>query len=277
MLRAARLLAAPAAILVACGCGQAGSSAVVEPPKLPAEDQPPKIVASAGDHHPGRPPGKPLAGEVVGIDPGHNGRNYSDPGFIDRLVWNGREREACDTTGTETDGGYSEARFNFDVAEDLAADLRAEGARVVLTRHTNHGVGPCITRRARIIDRAHADVAIDIHADGGPPGGHGFAILEPVADGRNDRVIGASRAFGHLLLHSYHRVTGMPVSNYDGRDGISRRDDLAGLNLTTVPKVLIESGNMRNAADAARLTSPAFQRRAARAFAAAIRVFLERG
>ena len=47
--------------------------------------------------------------------------------------------------------------------------------------------------------------------------------------------------------------TPMPVSTYDGVDGIQPRNDLAGLNLTTVPKVLIECGNMRNATDAALL------------------------
>ena len=216
----------------------------------------------------------PLSGKVVGIDPGHNGGNFTDPAYINHLIWNGREREACDTTGTETDGGYTEARFNFNVAIDLAADLRAEGARVVLTRRTNHGVGPCVTRRARIIDRARANVAIDIHADGGPPVGRGFAILEPVADRTNNRVIRSSKAFGRVLLEHYHGLTGMPLSTYDGSGGISPRADLAGLNLTTVPKVLIESGNMRNAADAARLVRPAFQRLAAKAFAEAITSFL---
>ncbi|HEX3736693.1 MAG TPA: hypothetical protein VHV53_04055, partial [Solirubrobacterales bacterium] len=71
--------------------------------------------------------GHPLAGKVVGIDPGHNGGNFSDPSFIDKPVWNGRETESCDTTGTETDGGYTEARFNFDVATYLRTDLRREG------------------------------------------------------------------------------------------------------------------------------------------------------
>jgi N-acetylmuramoyl-L-alanine amidase len=58
------------------------------------------------------------------------------------------------------------------------------------------------------------------------------------------------------------------VSDY-GVDGLAARDDLAGLNLTTVPKVLIEWGNMRNATDAALLSTAGFQRRAARALAAA--------
>ncbi len=222
-----------------------------------------------------RPPG-PLAGRVVGIDPGHNGRNYADPAFINHLIWNGREEETCDTTGTSTDGGYSEARFNWNVARYLSADLRAEGARVVLTRRSNDGVGPCVTTRSQIINRAHANVAIDIHADGGPPGGRGFAILEPVADGPNDRVIAASKAFGRVLRQRYLAVTHMPESTYDGVDGITYRDDLAGLNLTKVPKVLIECGNMRNATDAALLVRPSFQRLAAKAFAEAITRSLRR-
>jgi len=218
----------------------------------------------------------PLAGRVIGIDPGHNGRNWADPAFIDHLIWNGRESETCDTTGTATDGGYTEARFNFKVASYLAGDLRAEGARVVMTRTSNSGVGPCVTTRAVIIDRAHAGVAIDIHADGGPPGGRGFAILLPVADGVNGRVLGASVRFGKILRSRFAAVTRMPTSTYDGVNGLAYRSDLAGLNLTTVPKVLIECGNMRNATDAGMLVSSAFQRLAARAMAHAITLFLAR-
>ncbi len=217
---------------------------------------------------------RPLAGRVVGIDPGHNGRNYADPGFINRLIWNGREQETCDTTGTSTNGGYTEARFTFNVARYLTRDLRAEGAKVVLTRTSNSGVGPCVTTRAQILNRAHANVAIDIHGDGGPAGGRGFAILEPVADGPNNRVIGASERFGADLRRLYRAGTGMPVSTYDGTDGIAFRSDLAGLNLTTVPKVLIECGNMRNATDAALLVRSSFQQRVAAAFARAITLYL---
>jgi N-acetylmuramoyl-L-alanine amidase len=217
---------------------------------------------------------RPLAGMVVGIDPGHNGGNFSDPSFINAPVWNGREEEACDTTGTETDGGYTEALFNFNVASYLRALLIREGAKVVMTRRTNEGVGPCIDRRARILDKARADVAIDIHADGGPAGGRGVAILTPVADGPNDHVIASSKRFGRILLKRFTTVTGIPISNYDGSGGFSPRGDLAGLNLTTVPKVLIECVNMRNAADAARLVKPGFQRLAAKAMAEAITGFL---
>jgi N-acetylmuramoyl-L-alanine amidase len=66
----------------------------------------------------------------------------------------------------------------------------------------------------------------------------------------------------------------MKVSDYYGHDGYISRNDLAGLNLTTMPKVLIECGNMRNAADAKRLTSGRVQRAIAWALSRAIIRFL---
>jgi N-acetylmuramoyl-L-alanine amidase len=214
-----------------------------------------------------------LAGKVVGLDPGHNGLNYSDPS-VNSPVFNGTGDEPCDTTGTETASGYTESQFNFTVATYLLQDLESEGATVVMTRANNDGVGPCVTTRAAIINDAHADVSVDIHADGGPVDGRGFTVLEPVADGPNDGVIGASATFGSVLRDTFASDTAMPVSDYDSVDGIQPRNDLAGLNLTTVPKVLIECGNMQNGADATLLETPEFQQEAAFAMASAITQYL---
>ena len=221
-----------------------------------------------------RPAAAPLAGKIIGIDPGHNGLNYTSPAFLNRKIWNGREWEGCDTTGTRTAGGYTEARFAWNVATYLRADLVALGARVVLTRSGNHGLGPCVDQRARILDRAHANVSVDIHADYGPVSGRGFSILEPVADGPNDKVIKPSARFGRDIHAALLRGTRLPVSDYYGRDGYVSRDDLAGLNLTTMPKILVECGNMHNATDAALLVRPGVQRGIAAALAAAIVRFL---
>jgi len=220
------------------------------------------------------PPALPLAGRVVGIDPGHNGGNFSDPGFINQVIWNGQEDESCDTTGTETADGFTEASFNFDVATYLKADLVAAGATVVMTRQNNTGVGPCVTTRAQIINSAHADVAIDIHADGGPSSGRGFTVIEPIADGPNDGVITSSQQFGADVRAALLTGTSMPESDYYGTNGLINRDDLAGLNLTTVPKVLVECGNMPNPTDAGMLESPAFQQQLAQAFTTAIIAFV---
>jgi N-acetylmuramoyl-L-alanine amidase len=58
--------------------------------------------------------------------------------------------------------------------------------------------------------------------------------------------------------------------------GLGVRTDLGGLNPSAVPKVFIECGNMRRAADAARLTSPRFRQRVAVALAAGFTAFLNR-
>jgi N-acetylmuramoyl-L-alanine amidase len=273
--RASRAWLAVAACLAAAACGGtppappgAGEGSTAATPSPAAQWSP------AGD--PATPRARPLAGVTVGIDPGHNGRNGTDPSYIGQMIWNGRQSETCDTTGTQTAGGYTEAHFNFNVARYLRATLLAEGAHVVMTRANDHGVGPCVDRRARILDDAHAAVAIDIHADGGPTWGRGFTVLEPVADGPNDHVIRSSMRFGRDVRAAILARTPMGVSDYYGSNGIEFRDDLAGLNLTTVPKVLIESGNMTNAADAALLTSPRFQRELAAALNAAILAFLGR-
>jgi N-acetylmuramoyl-L-alanine amidase len=265
------ILGAAAVALAATACAGAGSSGssgsvASPPPAHPAASPsatPTPTVATL-----------PLAGKTVGIDPGHNGGNFTDPDAMARQIWNGVEWENCDTTGTTTDAGYTEAQFNFNVAQYLRADLLRDGARVVMTRTSNTGVGPCVNRRAEIINHAHADVAVDIHADGAVASGRGFTVLEPVADGPNDAVIAASQRFGDDVRQAMLAGTTMPVSNYEGSGAIMPRDDLAGLNLTTVPKVLIECGNMRNATDAALLVTARFQQQVASALTVAIVAFL---
>ncbi|HXJ26125.1 MAG TPA: N-acetylmuramoyl-L-alanine amidase [Streptosporangiaceae bacterium] len=259
----AALLAAVAAAATSCGT----ASAYADPPVTGGTHAPAAAAAAAATP-------LPLAGKTVGIDPGHNGRNYTDPSFLDRQVWNGRTPEDCDTTGTATDGGYTEALFNFRVAGYLRADLVRDGARVVMTRTSNNGIGPCVTQRAAVINASHADVAVDIHADGAPSWGRGFTVLEPVADGPNDGVIASSARLAADVRAAMIAGTAMPVSNYDGKDGTKLRDDLAGLNLTTVPKILIEVGNMKNPADAAMLTSAAFQQQVAAVLLRAIVTFM---
>jgi N-acetylmuramoyl-L-alanine amidase len=256
---------------VLAGLAAAGLAVVLLPSTGTSADVRPTQAAAAAAREARR---LPLAGKVVGIDPGHNGLNSTSPSFLARKVWNGREWEGCDTTGTRTASGYTEARFNWNVAVYLRADLIRMGARVVMTRHGNNGLGPCVDTRSRILNRAHANVSIDIHADGGPRSGRGFTVLEPVADGPNNKVIGSSRRFGRDVHAMMLSGTPMRISDYYGRDGYISRNDLAGLNLTMMAKVLVETGNMNNAADAALLVTPKVQRAIAAALAAAIARFL---
>jgi N-acetylmuramoyl-L-alanine amidase len=217
-----------------------------------------------------------VRGRTVAIDPGHNGGNYLHTSEINQLVDAGTLHKACDTTGTQTASGYTEAAFTLDVALRLARILRAAGSRVVLTRSTNTGWGPCITERAAIANRAGAAVAVSIHADGGPAWGRGFHVIYPPSlRGLTDDIAAASYRLALHVRRRFKALTGMPCSDYLGSgDGLVARSDLGGLNLSDVPKVFIESGNMRNARDAALLERPGFREREARALALALAGFL---
>lgn len=212
----------------------------------------------------------PAAGTTVHVDAGHNGANARNPTAINRQVdAGGGIRKACDTTGAQTtDGRLTEARFNLDVARRLERVLRARGARVLMTRRSNTGVGPCITERAAIGNREPADVAVSIHADGGPPGGRGFHVITPSRRGAGHPAIVAPSLRLARSLRRELRGTGVRRATYiAGGDGLDVRGDLGGLNLSRVPKAFVELGNMRNATDARRLQRPAHRQRLATALA----------
>lgn len=226
--------------------------------------------------------GKPLDGQVVVLDPGHNPGNRRHTEEINRQVDAGPLRKECDTTGTASNDGYPEASFTLDVARRARKVLSAQGAKVILTQDGDRPWGPCIDERARIGNEADADAAVSIHADGSASGNHGFHIIAPgsVRSGAADTraITGPSRELGERLKKHFASATSLPPANYiGGGSGLTVRKDLGGLNLSKVPKVFIECGNMRNAAEAAKLRSPEWRQHAAEGIAEGISAFLVNG
>src|SRR5450759_2124238 len=242
---------------------------VVIPPPVPAPSTAPVTTT---------PPSvapAPLAGRVVVIDPGHDGGNAAHARDIATQVDIGTGSKECDTVGAQTADGYPEHALNFDVAQRVRERLSAAGAQVVLTREDDTGWGPCITRRAGIGNAAQAAAAISIHADGGPSSGRGFHVILPAAvAGHNEAIVAPSRRLGQAVHSAFAAATGEPTADYLGSDGYSVRSDLGGLNLSTVPKVFLEMGNMDNATDAARLETSVYRDRLAAGIAAGITTFL---
>ncbi|MET9907334.1 N-acetylmuramoyl-L-alanine amidase [Streptomyces sp. NPDC006476] len=221
-----------------------------------------------------------LRGKVIVIDPGHNPGNFQHTAEINRKVNIGTNYKECDTTGTSTNAGYTEAQFTLDVSHRLKALLEKQGATVKLT-HDNGSPswGPCVDQRARIGNDAHADAAISIHADGAAAGDRGFHVILPgiVHAGAADTraIVAPSADLGERVAGNFVRVTGEPPSNYIGDGtGLVTRKDLGGLNLSTVPKVFIECGNMRDSKDAALLTSATWRQKAAQGISEGIVSFL---
>lgn len=220
----------------------------------------------------------PLAGRTIVIDPGHQLGNHNYPRRINRLVPAGGFEKPCNTTGTATNGGYPEATFAWQVALALKARLVDAGAQVVLTRHSNRPDrwGPCVDVRGRDGNTIDADLKISIHGDGSyTAGAHGFHVIAPT-----DRtpwthdIYRTSRRLA-LATRSALRGQGVPVANYiAGGDGLDFRSDLATLNLSDIPTVMVELGNMRNPRDAHRMTTASGRAAYVRGLAQGVRSYL---
>lgn len=193
-----------------------------------------------------------IAGKIVFLDPGHNGANDAS---ITRQVVNGRGgTKECQTTGTATDSGYPEHTFNWNTVLRIREQLNQMGVRTAMSRGNDDGLGPCVDQRAAMANALRPDAIVSIHADGGPPDGHGFHVnysTPPLNSAQAGPAVTFARTMRDQLLSA-----GMQPSTYLGSDGLYGRADLAGLNLAEYPSILIEMGNMKHPADAEMLTSP---------------------
>lgn len=213
--------------------------------------------------------------KVVVIDPGHNGQNNAHPEIITQQVPAGfGEMKDCNTTGTETRDGYTESLFNWKTALRLKEKLEARGITVVMTRSSNDGVGPCVNERAAIGNDNNADAVISIHGDGDLHDGvHGFYVMTAERNPASSSMAAESHRLAKDVRDGLVGDGSTP-SNSLGSDGLWQRSDLAGLNLSMRPTVMLEMGNMKSSTDANLMTSADGQDKFASGIAAGVIAFL---
>ncbi|MDQ7994164.1 MAG: N-acetylmuramoyl-L-alanine amidase, partial [Propionicimonas sp.] len=174
--------------------GVTASPTASSPSPAPASAPPTTTLptASAGPAASPTPGPLPLAGTVVVVDPGHNGRYRK--AFNTRAVPAGNGRtKACNSSGT-AGKGMSEHAYNWEQADALRTALRELGAEVVLTRDDDNGLGPCVNLRAKVANDAAADLLVSIHADGNlTRGARGFHVIVSTSMAGGPRLERASR------------------------------------------------------------------------------------
>ena len=172
----------------------------------------------------------------------------------------------CNTTGTATNGGYPEATFAWNVTTKLKAKLEKAGRHGAADPHLQPR-GPLGSRASTYAagpaTRSDADLKISIHGDGSTSSGaHGFHVIYPPS--RAPWTDDIAKPSKRLALVTKDALTGkgFSVANYiAGGDGLDARTDLGTLNLSDVPTVMVECGNMRDSGDAAVMTSATGQTR----------------
>lgn len=253
----------PVAVVLALAAGLTPSAAEAPAPSAP-------VVERAQP---------PLAGVRIALDPGHQLGNHRYPREINRLVPAGGFRKACNTTGTSTNAGFPEATFNWRVATRVKARLEKLGATVLMTRTSNRQDrwGPCVNVRGQFGERVRARLTVSLHGDGASASARGFHVIVPKSrrPWTSDIAVGSAR-LGRQLRAGLDRRS-IPRSTYIGRGtAMSVRSDLGTLNMSDVPIAMVEFGNMRNRADARRMTSASGREVYAAAIVSGVRGFLDR-
>jgi N-acetylmuramoyl-L-alanine amidase len=226
-----------------------------------------------------RDPALPLEGVVIALDPGHQLGN-SNPRFASNIAqtrFNGFITKGCNTTGTATNSRYPEATFNWEVARYLERRLTALGATVHKTREINSydAWGPCVWKRGTFGARVGADLLLSIHADGASSSGSGFYVMLPATiAGWTDDIAAPSRRMGKRFVDAMAEA-GAPRSTYIAGQTLVT-PEISTLNFSDVPAILVELGNMRNASDAARMTTREGRKRYADWLLAGVRAALRR-
>ncbi|MBT0565576.1 N-acetylmuramoyl-L-alanine amidase [Williamsia sp. CHRR-6] len=283
--RIAPALGALTSALLMLGAVSSPAAAVPAPP-APAAPAPAPSVSTPSATTPSAttPIRNALVGKTVFLDPGHQASAVGHS--LTRQVPDGRGgMKDCQTSGATGVNGATEHTVNWDVVQLIKAGLQSQGATVVLSRPDDVGWGGCVDERAAAANAAKADLAVSIHADStaltADPGKKGFHIIVPqlpVPDPTVSAVQGTTGRAAATQMRDSFKAAGFPTANYAGVvDGLQTRSDVAAVNLTKVPAVFIEMGNLANPTEAAQLASPTGQAKYAGAVLDGIVKFLLTG
>ena len=189
----------------------------------------------------------PLAGYVIGIDPGHqaHGNNEKEP-----VSPGSSEMKAKVSSGTAgVASGVDEYKVNLAVGLILRDMLVEQGATVYMTRETND-VDISNVERAQFFNDHNTDYAIRLHCNGGDASSvHGAFMLIPESNPYEEDCKTAAQ----YLIDSFCEETG--AKNL----GITVRDDQTGFNWCDRMVVNIEMGHMSNPEEDLKLADESYQ------------------
>lgn len=193
----------------------------------------------------------PLAGYIIGLDPGHQSKSNSEQ---EPVAPGSSETKKKVSSGTE--GRFTrvpEYQVNLNVALLLRDMLEEQGATVVMTRETND-VNISNVERAQFFNAQKTDYALRLHCNGTDDKSiHGAFMLVPTENPYLEQCNLAAQ----LLIDAYCKETG--ANNM----GITKRSDQTGFNWCERMIVNIEMGHMTNEEEDHKLADSNYQKKMA--------------
>lgn len=194
--------------------------------------------------------------KIIVIDPGHQGSGNNEKEAVGPGSSSMKAKVASGATGISS--GKTESLINLEVGLKLKDELEARGYTVIMTR-ASQNVNISNQQRAQIGNSHNASAVIHLHCDSlnssSARGAHSIAVA-----GDNPycpSLYGASSSLASNVITQYCASTGIR------NRGVSYRNDLTGLNWSTVPAIYIEMGFISNSEEDNLLASTSFQTKCA--------------
>lgn len=192
---------------------------------------------------------------VICVDPGHQlkGSSKTEPLSPGSKIL--KPRVTSGTTGIVS--RVPEYKLNLKISLKIKSVLEKEGFKVVMTRETND-VDLSNIDRAKIANKANADLFLRIHADGSNDKNvNGISILYPSKNSTDVKIYRTSMDEAEVVLKA------VTLSTNAKSDGIVARSDMTGFNWAKVPSILVETGFMTNPDEDKKLQEDSYEEKIA--------------
>ena len=206
--------------------------------------------------------------KTIVIDPGHQrkGDNSKEP-----IGPGASEQKAKVTTGvTGVSTGQTEAELNLKVGLLLQKELEKRGYNVIMVRTTND-VNISNSERAEIANNANADAFVRIHADSVDSSSvTGMSTLcQTSKNPYNANLAETSYDLSKKVLDNMVKATGAKSR------GVTKTDNMSGINWAKVPTTIIEMGFLSNPEEDKKLNTEEYQKKIVNGIANGIEEYLK--
>lgn len=194
--------------------------------------------------------------KIVALDPGHSGVVASGTEPVGPGSKVRKAKDASGTRGIVTK--LPEYKLTLSLAKKMKKLLEDRGYKVIMTRTSNKKAVSCV-KRAKIANKAKADIFVRIHADGiDNTSVSGATALYP---SKSNPYVGKlskkSKKLSKCILKAMCKKSGAK------NRGLSARNDLSGSNWAKMPVTLIEVGFMTNPKEDKKLKTTKYQNKLA--------------
>ena len=207
-------------------------------------------------------------GKIVVIDPGHQRKGDNSKEQIGPGATETKAKVTTGATGVSTN--QLESELNLKVSLLLKEELQKRGYNVIMTR-TSQDINMSNSQRAEIANKAHADVFVRIHADSAESSkAVGMSTLCQTENNKyNGNLAEKSYKLSKIILDNMVKTTGAKSR------GVTKTDNMSGINWANVPTTIIEMGFLSNPVEDKKLASKEYQTKIIKGIANCIDEYLK--